>query len=59
MTKLNKVIKRELPIPRIRGSIIIELDPETQEISLREKGNRRVYKISILALYALLVKEER
>ena len=58
MTKLNKYLKREIPVPRIRRSIIIGIDPETQEISLREKGSRREYKIQILALYMLLVKGE-
>jgi hypothetical protein len=58
MTKLNKYLRRELPISRLRRSIIIGIDPETQEISLREKGSRTEYKISIIALYTFLVKQE-
>jgi len=59
MTKLNKYLRRELPIARIRHSIIIGIDPETQEISLREKGTQKTYKMSILALYFLMVKGEK
>ena len=59
MTKLNKYLRRELPISRLRRSIIIGIDPENQEISLREKGTRKTYKMSILALYFLMVKGEK
>lgn len=58
MTKLNKFLRREVPVPRLRRSIIIGIDPETQEISLREKGGRKEYTIPILTLYALLVKQK-
>ena len=57
MTKLKSKIKREISLPRIRRPIIISIDPETQEISLKEKGVRQEYRISIMALYIYLVRD--
>lgn len=59
MTKLNKPLKREVSIARIKRPIIISIDPETKILSLREKGARRGYNISIISLYALLVRESK
>jgi hypothetical protein len=59
MTKLNKYLRREIQVPKSRRPFIIGIDPENQEISLREKGTRKTYKMSILALYFLMVKGEK
>ena len=59
MVKLNKPLKREISLPKIRRPIIVELDPESQEITLREKGARKGYSIPIATLYVILVKGEK
>jgi len=59
MTKLNKPVKREISLPKIKRPIIVELDPEAKTITLREKGGRKGYSILIMALYTFLVRGEK
>lgn len=57
MTKLNKTIKREVSLPKVKRPIIVELDPESKTITLREKGVRgKGYSIPIMTLYVMLVR---
>jgi hypothetical protein len=56
MTKLNKPIRRELSLPKINRPIILTVDPDLKQITLREKGCHEDYSIGILELYCLLIR---
>jgi hypothetical protein len=56
MTKLNKPIRRELSLPKILRPVILTIDPELKQITLREKGCREDYSIGILELFCLLIR---
>lgn len=58
MTTLKKSIKRELVIPSIGKSVIVEIDPETKSFGFHEKGCRHVYRLPIKTAYMMAVLTE-
>lgn len=57
MTKLDKPLRREVDVPRMRPVIIV-IDPERKALGFREKACKRTFWLPIATAFRMAVMSD-